>query len=123
MNRAEFKERINNKAWSEPVPDHIINDCYNFFFSGKSQWKYYDDEPIYIIGLSEDRYDYYWVGINNKERKLKFITYVYLIDHPCDKITKTWNKDECKNILKEIKEYFKTHSDKENLIYLDNKLF
>ena len=121
MNKEQFIERINTKAWSSPVPDHIINDCYNFFFSGESQWKLHSDEPLYVIGLSEDRYDYYWVCINNKEKKLKFITCVYDIDKPCI-VTKKWNKDERTNILKEVKEYFKEHSIKENLIYLDNKM-
>lgn len=123
MNKEQFIERINTKAWSSPVPNHIIENCYKIFLNGESQWKYYADEPIYIIGLSEDRYDYYWVGINNKERKLKFINCLYSIDQPCNKVAKTWNKDECKNIIKEVKNYFKTHSDKENIIYLDNKLF
>lgn len=117
-------EKINTKAWASPVPEHIINDCYKFFFEDESQWKeHFDNEAVYIIGLSEDRYDYYWVCINNKERTLKFITCVYNIDKPCDRVIKKWNKDERRNILKEVKEYFKEHSDKENLIYLDEKIY
>ena len=117
-------EKINTKAWASPVPDAIINDCYKFFFKDKSQWKeHFDNEAVYVIGLSEDRYDYYWVCINNKERKLQFITCVYNIDKPCDRVIKKWNKDERQNILKEVKEYFKEHSDKENLIYLDEKIY
>ena len=123
MNKEEFIERINNKAWSSPVPDFIINDCYNFFFSGESQWKLYLGEPLYVIGLSEDKFDYYWVCINNKERKLKFITCVYDISKPCDYVTKKFNKEESKNIFSTVKEYFRTHSHDENLIYIDNKLF
>lgn len=121
MNKEQFIERINTKAWSSPIPNHIIDNCYKFFFEDESQWKLHLDEPLYVIGLSEDRYDYYWLCINNKEKELKFITCVYDIDKPC-KVTKKWNKDERTNILKEVKEYFKEHSIKENLIYLDNKI-
>ena len=119
-----LSDKINTKAWASPVPEHIINDCYKFFFEDESQWKeHFDNEALYVIGLSEDRYDYYWVCINNKERTLKFITCVYNIDKPYDKVIKKWNKDERQNILKEVKEYFKEHSDKENLIYLDEKIY
>ena len=119
-----LSDKINTKAWASPVPDAIINDCYKFFFIDESQWKeHFDNEAVYVIGLSEDKYDYYWVCINNKERKLQFITCVYNIDKPCDRVTKKWNKDERQNILKEVKEYFKEHSDKENLIYLDEKIY
>lgn len=122
MNKEQFIERINTKAWASPVPNHIIDNCYKFFFEDESQWKEYIDGTFwYVIGLSEDRYDYYWVCINNKEKKLKFITCVYDIDKPCI-VTKKWNKDERNNILKEVKEYFKEHSIKENLIYLDDKI-
>ena len=124
MDKQLLIEKINTKAWASPVPDAIINDCYKFFFEDESQWKeHFNNEAVYVIGLSEDRYDYYWVCINNKERKLQFITCVYNIDKPCDRVIKKWNKDERRNILKEIKEYFKEHSDTENLIYLDEKIY
>ena len=124
MSKSILTKKINTKAWASPVPEAIINDCYKFFFEDESQWKeHINNEAVYVIGLSEDRYDYYWVCINNKERKLQFITCVYNIDKPCDRVIKKWNKDERQNILKEIKEYFKEHSDKENLIYLDEKIY
>ena len=104
-------ERINTKAWSSPVPEHIINDCYKFFFEDMSQWKeYFDNEAVYVIGLSE-------------EKKLKFITCVYNIDKPCERVTKIWAKDERRRIFNEVKKYFKEHSNKENLIYLDEKIY
>ena len=117
-------ERINTKTWSSPVPEHIVNDCYKFFFEDESQWKeYFDNEALYVIGLSEDKYDYYWICINNKEKKLKFITCAYNIDKPCERVTKIWSKDERRHIFNEVKKYFKEHSDKENLIYLDEKIY
>ena len=123
MSKEELIKRINLKAWASPVPNDIIDKCYKMLFEDDSQWKeYFDNKALYVIGLSEDKYDYYWVCINNKERKLKFITCVYNIDKPCKRVTKTWNKDERRNILNKVKEYFKENSLKENLIYLDEKL-
>ena len=123
MTLEELTERINTKAWASPVQKAIIKDCYKFFFEDESQWKtYFTGESLYVIGLSEDRYDYYWLCINNKEKKLKFITCVYNIDNPSH-VTKTWSTDEKKNIVDVVKEYFKEHADKENLIYLDEKLY
>jgi len=123
MTKEELIERINLKAWASPVPNDIIDECYKMLFEDDSQWKeHFDNEALYVIGLSEDKYDYYWVCINNKEPKLKFITCVYNIDKPCKRVTKTWNKDERRNILNEVKRYFKENSLKENLIYLDEKI-
>ena len=123
MTKEELIERINLKAWASPVPNDIIDKCYKMLFEDDSQWKeYFDNKALYVIGLSEDKYDYYWVCINNKERKLKFITCVYNIDKPCKRVTKKWNKDERRNILNEVKRYFKENSLKENLIYLDEKI-
>lgn len=123
MTKEELIERINLKAWASPVPNGIIDKCYKMLFEDNSQWKeHFDNEALYIIGLSEDKYDYYWVCINNKERKLKFITCLYSIDKPCERVTKKWNKDERRNILNEVKRYFKENSLKENLIYLDEKI-
>ena len=123
MTKEELIERINLKAWALPVPNDIIDKCYKMLFEDDSQWKeHFDNEALYVIGLSEDKYDYYWVCINNKDRKLKFITCLYSIDKPCERITKKWNKDERRNILNEVKRYFKENSLKENLIYLDEKI-
>lgn len=123
MTYEQLKEKINIKAWTSPVPDEIIKDCYDFLCCDKSQWKEHFDEATYVIGLSEDRYDYYWICINNKERKLKFITCVYDLSKPCKRVSKKWNSNERKNILNEVKQYFKEHSEKENLIYLDEKIY
>lgn len=118
----KLTEKINTKAWSSPVPKHIIDNCYVYFCTRDNQWfKHHDDEFYYVIGLSEDDYDYYWLCINNKEKKLKFITCCYDIDKPTY-VDKKWNYDERNMIIKEVKNYFKYHSANENLIYLDKKL-
>lgn len=115
-------EKINTKAWM-PLPTNIINECYKLFFEDESQWKEpHPGRPLYVIGLSENRYDYYWIYINNHKKEIQFISCVYDIDKP-SKVIKKWNKDECRNILDEVKKYFKEHSDKENLIYLDEKIY
>ena len=123
MTYDELNEKINSKTWSSPVPNHIVKNCYKFFYEDKSQWKLHFDEPLYVIGLTEDKYDYYWLCINNKSKELKFITCVYNIDNSCEYISKVFSKEEKKNILNVVKDYFKEHSVKENLIYLDEKIF
>ena len=116
-------KKINNKAWTTPVQKYIIDNCYKFFFEDNSQWKEYFSEPYYIIGLSEDKYDYYWLCIDNKEKKLKFVTCLYKIDVPYKGVCKSFNKEERKNIFEYVKKYFKDHAEWENLIYLDEKLY
>ena len=116
-----FKEWINTKAWANPVPTHIVECCYKIFFKDDSQWKIYFNEPLYVIGLSEDRYDYYYLCVDSN-KKLKFITCVYNIDNYCKTEQKKWTKDELNSIFTIAKEYFKNHTTKENLIFLDGKL-
>lgn len=115
-------DKINTKSWTSSVQKSIIDDCYKFFYIDESQWKKFYDDDYYIIGLSEDRYDYYWLCVN-KDLKLKFITCLYNIDNPCERVTKIWSKDERRHIFDKVTKYFKEHSDKENLIYLDEKLY
>ena len=112
-----FNKQIQNKAQSK-VEESIVKDLYKRLFFTEPQWVNYFDESYCIIGFSEDKYDYYWVCINNKTTKLKFITYLYKLE-PSKHITKTWNKDEKRNIRNFINEYFRNHKN-ENLIYLND---
>ena len=112
-----FNKQIQNKAQSK-VEESIVKDLYKMLFFTEPQWVNYFDEDYCIIGFSEDKYDYYWVAINNKEQKLQFITYLYKLE-PSKHITKTWNKDEKRNIRNFVNEYFRNHEN-ENLIYLND---
>ena len=112
-----FNKQIQNKAQSK-VEESIVKDLYKRLFFTEPQWVNYFDESYCIIGFSEDKYDYYWVCINNKTTKLKFITYLYKLE-PSEHIEKTWNKDEKRNIRNFVNEYFRNYKN-ENLIYLND---
>ena len=112
-----FNKQIQNKAQSK-VEESIVKDLYKRLFFTEPQWVNYFDESYCIIGFSEDKYDYYWVCINNKTTKLKFITYLYKLE-PSKHIDKTWNKDEKRNIRNFVNEYFRNYKN-ENLIYLND---
>lgn len=116
-------DKINTKAWASPVQTPIINDCYKFFFEDKHQWKLnFKQELLYVIGLSEDNWDYYWLCIT-PDFCLKFITCCYDIDNSYEGEIHIFNEDEKKLIINKVIEYFKEHSIEENLIYLDEKLY
>ena len=112
-----FNKQIQNKAQSK-VEESIVKDLYKMLFFTEPQWVNYFDESYCIIGFSEDKYDYYWVCINNKDKKLHFITYLYKLE-PSKHIEKTWNKDEKRNIRNFVNEYFRNYKN-ENLIYLND---
>lgn len=114
-----FNKLIQNKAQSK-VAEIIVYDMYMRLFFVEPQWIDYFGEDYCIIGFSEDKYDYYWVCINNKTKELKFVTYLYKLE-PSKHTAKTWNKDEKREIRKFVNEYFKNHTN-ENLIYLNDNI-
>lgn len=107
-----FHQQINEKCESE-IQQSITNELFRICGS----WRMYFDEPIYIIGLSEDKYDFYYIGINNKERKLKFITCLYKLE-ACRIISKKWSTDEKQLITNYVNTYFDEHKN-EKLLYLE----
>ena len=112
-----FSKQINSNSWHK-VSDSIIYDIYNTIFFKEPLWIDYYNEHYCIIGFSEDKYDYYWICINNKTKELKFVTYLYKLK-PNNIVTKQFNYDECKNIKEFVIQYFKEHKN-ENLIYLND---
>ena len=114
-----FNKLIQNKAQSK-VTEIIVYDMYMRLFFIEPQWIDYFGEDYCIIGFSEDKYDYYWVCINNKTKELKFVTYLYKLE-PSKHTAKTWNKNEKRNIRDFVNEYFKNHTN-ENLIYLNDNI-
>jgi len=114
-----FNKQIQSKAQSK-VAEIIVYDMYMRLFFVEPQWIDYFGEDYCIIGFSEDKYDYYWVCINNKTKELKFITYLYKLK-PSKHTAKTWNKDEKRNIRNFVNEYFRNHEN-ENLIYLNDNI-
>lgn len=114
-----FNKLIQNKAQSK-VNEKIVYNIFIRLFFVEPQWVDYFGEDYCIIGFSEDKYDYYWVAINNKSKELKFITYLYNLE-PSIRTAKTWNKDEKRNIRDFVNKYFETHKN-ENLIYLNDNI-
>jgi len=109
-----LQEECNKKSWTHNVPREIVSELFNYVYWFKG-WRMYMDEPIYVIGLSEDKYDFYWVTINNKERKIKFITCLYSLNEKCKYVDKQWSTDEKKDIKQFVEQYFIEHP-RENLI-------
>ena len=114
-----FNRLIQNKAQSN-VDETIVYNVFMRLFFVEPQWVDYFDEDYCIIGFCEDKYDYYWVCINNKEKKLKFITYLYKLE-PSIHTAKTWNNEEKRNIRNFVNEYFRNYKDN-NLIYLNDNI-
>jgi len=114
-----FNRLIQNKAQSN-VDETIVYNVFMRLFFVEPQWVDYFGEDYCIIGFCEDKYDYYWVCINNKEKKLKFITYLYKLE-PSIRTAKTWNNEEKRNIRNFVNEYFRNYKDN-NLIYLNDNI-
>ena len=114
-----FNKQVQNNAQSK-VEESIVKHLYKRLFFTEPIWIEYFEEPYCIIGFSEDRWDYYWVCINNKDRNLKFITYLYDLKL-CKYVDKKWSKDEKRNIKEFILNYFKNNKN-ENLIYLNDNI-
>ena len=114
-----FNRLIQNKAQSN-VDETIVYNVFMMLFFVEPQWIDYFGEDYCVIGFCEDKYDYYWVCINNKEKKLKFITYLYKLE-PSIRTAKTWNNEEKRNIRNFVNEYFRNYKDN-NLIYLNDNI-
>ena len=112
-----FREQAQRNSWYWINLD-ILKDVYNTLFFTEPIWINYFGEDYCIIGFSEDKLDYYWVAINNNEKKLKFITYLYKLKKS-ERVSKKWNKDERKNIKEFVTDYFKKNKN-DNLIYLSD---
>ena len=106
----DFHAKIENKCTGK-IQKSITDELYSII----NTWQIINNESGYIIGLSEDHWDYYYMYINNKERKIKFMTCLYKMD-PSRSVSKTWNSDEKKMITEYVNNYFEEHKN-EKLIY------
>ena len=111
-----FNIQIQSKSQSK-IEENIVYNIYKQLFFTEPKWIEYNNQYYCVIGFSEDKYDYYWICINNKEKKLQFITYLYKLEF--SDIDKHWNKEERQNIKQFVLYYFKEHRN-ENLIYLND---
>lgn len=60
----------------------IIDSLYNML----GKWYWFNDEFVYVLGLSMDNFDYYYMVIDDKNYRLKFITCLFNLEK--DEITK-----------------------------------
>ena len=106
----DFHTQIETQCTGK-IQKSITDELYSIINS----WQLIDGNPAYIIGLSEDHWDYYYMYINNKERKINFMTCLYKMN-PSHSISKTWNSDEKKMITEYVNNYFEEHKN-EKLIF------
>jgi len=114
-----FNKLIQNKAQSK-VDETIVYNVFMRLFFVEPQWVEYFGEDYCIIGFCEDKYDYYWIAITNKEKWIYFITYLYKLE-PSIRTAKTWNNEEKQNIRNFVNKYFENRKDI-NLIYLNDNI-
>ena len=107
-----FIEKSNNIK----IQKAITNELYDII----GTWRKHFDNSVFIIGLSADKYDYYYITINNKERKLNFITCLYNLSEKRKK-KKKWTIDEKHMIKSYVNDYF-IKANNEKLIYLWDEL-
>lgn len=108
-----INEELVRKAGHE-VPDWMARDIFNVMVLA-SCWRIIDDKPAFIIGVSEDKYDYYWVYVT-EDLKLKFMTCLYSLKH-VSQYSKRFTIDEIHDITKQIDEYFKNNKREKLLWY------
>ena len=113
MNKENILEIIQKHTDNTPQ-DAILEDCKKIPCWVKDNTY----NKLYIVGLSEDRWDYYWLALT-KDKELKFITCCYPILKDIITDIKDFNNDDLKDIQNKINEYFSHHSEIETLLYLN----
>lgn len=81
------------------------------------KWCHHHDEFVYVLGLTMDKYDFYYLVIDDKNYRLKFITCLYNLKEYNEKIYE-FGKTENKIIKSYINQYFLDHQN-ETLLYLN----
>lgn len=110
MNINEFKKLIKSRTDND-IQDIILEELYKY----RGMWCINNNESIYIIGLSEDRWDNYYIYINNHEKNIKFMTCLNKLE-PHKYVVKNFNKDEINNIKEVLNRYFENNKT-EKLLY------
>ena len=96
------------------IQQAITDSLYNML----GKWYWFNDEFVYVLGLSMDKFDYYYMVIDDKNYRLKFITCLFNLEK--DEITKLndFSVVEKKIIKSYINQYFIDKPlDKEKLLY------
>jgi hypothetical protein len=124
-----IKENIKNKC--PQLPNEIIEEYLNFTFFRAAWVNYGNNKDLYIVGIAENKHDFYYVGFDN-DYKVELISSSLQIkrnkDRDNDYIAKfdkdNWQEEyDCiwKIIRNNIKIYFdKNINDK--LIYFEDRI-
>lgn len=124
-----IKETIKNKC--PQLPNEIIEEYLNFTFFRAAWVTYVNNKDLYLIGIAEGKYDFYYVGIDDNYN-IELISCALHIerneDRSHDYIVKFDNdnwQEEYDRIWKTIRNNIKIYFDKninEKLIYFQDRV-
>lgn len=116
------------------LPKEIIEEYLNFTFCYAPWVKYGNNQNLYILGLAQGKYDFYYLGCNDNY-EIKLISCALQIEKDKEKENdylpkfdedfKKWSKESnriWKIIRKNIKEYFKNNKQDKLLYFQDHIL-
>jgi len=116
------------------LPKQIIDEFVTITFWGAPWIIYGDNQELYILGISESKYDFYYFGCT-ENLEIKLISCALNITKNKERINdylpkfdedfKKWSKDSkviWKTIRKNIKEYFKKNKQDKLLYFQDHIL-
>jgi len=126
--RKEIQSRCPN------LPKEIIEEYLKFTFCYAPWVKYGNNQNLYILGLAQGKYDFYYLGCNDNY-EIKLISCALQIEKDkerendylpkFDEDFKKWSKESnriWKIIRKNIKEYFKNNKQDKLLYFQDHIL-
>ena len=126
-----YREDIKRKC--PQLPDKIIEEYITLTFFSAAWATYEDNKDIYILGIVENKHNFYYIGCNEqfnieliscsldvKKNEIRNNDYIV----PFNENFKLYSKESNKilnTIKKNIKEYLKTHKE-DKLIYFRNNV-
>lgn len=113
--------KIKNEIQKEcpQLTKDIIDEFVHLTFWGANWTNYGDNQDIYILGLAETKYDFYYVGCN-ENYEIQLISCALEVkknkERENDYLNNNW-----RTIRNNVKEYFKNHKE-EKLIYFKDHI-
>ena len=106
-----------NENRNHKIPYSLINEAFYYCVFDWNRWQLLSrQDPIYIIGLSEAKYDYYWVYVTNKDHEIHFASCALDVSLESKFRKYTFNKGELRDIRKTMIEYFQNHPEETLII-------
>ena len=128
-----IREDIKNKC--PQLTNEIIEEYLDLTFWGANWVTYGDNKDLYILGIAEGKYDFYYVGCDN-DYNIQLISCALSIkknkDRDRDYIPsfesdfKEWSKKSnklWKQITKNVKKYFKDNPQDKLLYFVRSSIF